>query len=68
MSKPEISGIAPFFIVKNVPAAMTFYRDRLGCDDQSRRPPACIAITRALHTLDDGCARVAIVRTSAVRC
>jgi len=29
MSKPEISGIAPFFIVRNVPAALSFYRDRL---------------------------------------
>ena len=32
MSKTEISGIAPFFIVKNVPAALSFYRDRLGFD------------------------------------
>ena len=32
MTKPEISGIAPFFIVRNVPAALTFYRDRLGFD------------------------------------
>src|SRR4030081_1125629 len=32
MTEPEISGIAPFFIVKNVPAAMSFYRDRLGFD------------------------------------
>lgn len=32
MTKPEISGIAPFFIVKNVPAALSFYRDRLGFD------------------------------------
>jgi len=32
MIKPEISGIAPFFIVKNVPAALAFYRDRLGFD------------------------------------
>ena len=32
MSKPEISGIAPFFIVRNVPAALQFYRDRLGFD------------------------------------
>lgn len=32
MTKPEISGIAPFFIVKNVPAALAFYRDRLGFD------------------------------------
>ena len=30
MTKTEISGIAPFFIVKNVPAALSFYRDRLG--------------------------------------
>jgi catechol 2,3-dioxygenase-like lactoylglutathione lyase family enzyme len=30
MSKPEISSIAPFFIVRNVPAALSFYRDRLG--------------------------------------
>ncbi len=30
--KPAISGIAPFFIVKNVPAALSFYRDRLGFD------------------------------------
>jgi catechol 2,3-dioxygenase-like lactoylglutathione lyase family enzyme len=32
MTTPDISGIAPFFIVKNVPAAMSFYRDRLGFD------------------------------------
>ena len=32
MTKSDISGIAPFFIVKNVPAAMSFYRDRLGFD------------------------------------
>jgi catechol 2,3-dioxygenase-like lactoylglutathione lyase family enzyme len=32
MSKPEIRAIAPFFIVKNVPAALAFYRDRLGFD------------------------------------
>src|SRR6476619_3214960 len=32
MVKTEITGIAPFFIVKNVPAALSFYRDRLGFD------------------------------------
>jgi catechol 2,3-dioxygenase-like lactoylglutathione lyase family enzyme len=32
MTKPDISGIAPFFILKNVPAALSFYRDRLGFD------------------------------------
>jgi catechol 2,3-dioxygenase-like lactoylglutathione lyase family enzyme len=32
MAKPEISGIAPLFIVNSVPAALAFYRDRLGFD------------------------------------
>ena len=32
MSTAAISGIAPFFVVRNVPAALAFYRDRLGFD------------------------------------
>ena len=32
MNKPEISGIAPFFIVQDLAAALSFYRDRLGFD------------------------------------
>ena len=32
MAKSDILGIAPFFIVKSVPAALSFYRDRLGFD------------------------------------
>lgn len=32
MNRAEISGIAPFFVVRNVPAALAFYRDRLGFD------------------------------------
>jgi catechol 2,3-dioxygenase-like lactoylglutathione lyase family enzyme len=32
MTKPDISGIAPFFIVKNVPATLSFYHERLGFD------------------------------------
>jgi catechol 2,3-dioxygenase-like lactoylglutathione lyase family enzyme len=32
MTKTAIAGIAPFFIVKNVPAALSFYRDSLGFD------------------------------------
>jgi len=32
MTKTEISGIAPFFIVKSVPIALSFYRDRFGFD------------------------------------
>jgi catechol 2,3-dioxygenase-like lactoylglutathione lyase family enzyme len=38
MAKPEISGIAPFFIVRNVPTAMAFYRDRLGFDISFQGP------------------------------
>jgi len=30
MTRPEITGIAPFFIVRHVPTALAFYRDRLG--------------------------------------
>jgi hypothetical protein len=30
MAKAEISGIAPFFISKHVPTALSFYRDRFG--------------------------------------
>lgn len=32
MNKPEISSIAPFFIVQDLAAALWFYRDRLGFD------------------------------------
>src|SRR3954454_21900334 len=32
MIKPEISSIAPFFIVNHVPATLAFYHDRLGFD------------------------------------
>jgi hypothetical protein len=32
MTKPEIAGVAPFFIVRNVPAALSYYRERLGFD------------------------------------
>lgn len=30
MTRPEIKGISPFFIVSNVPASLAFYRDRFG--------------------------------------
>jgi len=36
--KPEISGIAPLFIVRNVPAALSFYRDRLGFENTFQGP------------------------------
>jgi catechol 2,3-dioxygenase-like lactoylglutathione lyase family enzyme len=32
MSKAEIAGIAPLFIVNDVPTALAFYRDSLGFD------------------------------------
>ena len=32
MRKRDISGIAPRFIARNNPAALAFYRDRLGFD------------------------------------
>ena len=32
MTNPGISSIAPLFVVKNVPATLAFYRDRLGFD------------------------------------
>jgi catechol 2,3-dioxygenase-like lactoylglutathione lyase family enzyme len=32
MRKTPITGIAPFFIVRDVPAALKFYRDQLGFD------------------------------------
>jgi catechol 2,3-dioxygenase-like lactoylglutathione lyase family enzyme len=32
MTRPDISSIAPFFIVRDIAAALSFYRDRLGFD------------------------------------
>ena len=32
MTRPEIAGISPFFIVGNTERALSFYRDRLGFD------------------------------------
>jgi catechol 2,3-dioxygenase-like lactoylglutathione lyase family enzyme len=39
MNKPEISSIAPFFIVQDLAAALSFYRDRLGFDITFEGPP-----------------------------
>ncbi len=38
MPTPSITAIAPFFIVKNVPEALAFYRDRLGFNITFRGP------------------------------
>jgi catechol 2,3-dioxygenase-like lactoylglutathione lyase family enzyme len=32
MTRPILNGIAPFFIVRDAPAAVAFYRDKLGFD------------------------------------
>jgi catechol 2,3-dioxygenase-like lactoylglutathione lyase family enzyme len=40
MTKPDIAGSAPFFIVRNVPKALVFYRDRLGFDVVFQGPTA----------------------------
>ena len=39
MSRPAVNGIAPFFIVRSVPAALSFYRDRLGFEITFQGPP-----------------------------
>ncbi|HEV2426525.1 MAG TPA: VOC family protein [Terriglobia bacterium] len=38
MTRPGIFASAPAFIVKNVPAALSFYRDRLGFDITCQLP------------------------------
>jgi hypothetical protein len=38
MAELEISGIMPFFIVRNVSTALAFYRDRLGFDIEYQGP------------------------------
>jgi len=38
MTKPEISSVMPFFIVRSVPAALAFYRDQLGFDIDFQGP------------------------------
>jgi catechol 2,3-dioxygenase-like lactoylglutathione lyase family enzyme len=38
VTQPEICSVSPFFIVQNVPAALSFYRDRLGFDITFQEP------------------------------
>jgi catechol 2,3-dioxygenase-like lactoylglutathione lyase family enzyme len=40
VTRVEISGIAPFFIVRDTRAALGFYRDRLGFDVTFQEPVA----------------------------
>lgn len=38
MTRADIDGIAPFFIVRDAPTALAFYRDRLGFDITFQEP------------------------------
>ena len=38
MTRPTITGAAPFFIVADVPATLSFYRDKLGFEITFRGP------------------------------
>lgn len=38
MTKAEIEGISPFFIVKDASASLSFYRDRLGFEITFQEP------------------------------
>jgi catechol 2,3-dioxygenase-like lactoylglutathione lyase family enzyme len=40
MARAEIGGISPFFIVRHVPTALAFYRDRLGFEVTFQGPAA----------------------------
>ena len=40
MTPAEISGISPFFIVRHIPSALAFYRDRLGFEITFQGPTA----------------------------
>ena len=39
MTRPEIFGVSPLFIVRNVPTTLAFYRDRLGFEITYQGPP-----------------------------
>jgi catechol 2,3-dioxygenase-like lactoylglutathione lyase family enzyme len=38
MTQPKISSVSPFFIVQDVAAALSFYRDQLGFDITYQEP------------------------------
>lgn len=38
MTQAEVSSVSPFFIVRNVTAAIAFYRDRLGYEVTFQQP------------------------------
>jgi catechol 2,3-dioxygenase-like lactoylglutathione lyase family enzyme len=51
VARAEIAGISPFFLVRHVTAAISFYCDRLGFDLACKEPDhdpffACCAIEK----------------------
>ena len=66
MTLPRISGISPLFIVADVPAALSFYRDMLGFEVTFRDPTpedeffgivrrdGAIIMIKALGAISDG--------------
>jgi catechol 2,3-dioxygenase-like lactoylglutathione lyase family enzyme len=40
MTRPEVGGISPFFIVRDATAALAFYRDKLGFEITFQGPAA----------------------------
>jgi hypothetical protein len=38
MTRPEIEGISPFFIISNVDHTIAFYRDKLGFETSYQEP------------------------------
>ena len=66
MTRPTIAGISPFFIVADVPATLSFYRDMLGFEVTFRGPTpedeffgivrrdAAMIMFKALGVISDG--------------
>jgi len=58
MTKPEISGIAPFFIVKNVPAALSFIATVSGSTSRFKGP----TLTTSSSALSSGGAAMIMLK------
>ena len=52
MTRPTISGVSPFFIVANVPATLSFYRDKLGFKVTFRGPSPRAAAEPGVETVE----------------
>ena len=52
MARPAIPGISPCFIVRNVTAATSFYRDMLGFDVTYQQPPIATHFLRLCSAME----------------